>query len=191
MMDKKELRRKFKNIRISMHKTEREKSDQLINDKFLLLNEYKECEDLLVYVSSEIEVSTQKIISNSLKEKRVLCPRCVPGTNLMYFYRIQNIDQLKTGSFGILEPDLSCEKIDDFKNPLCVVPALSYDHLGYRLGFGKGFYDRFLRDFKGISVGLCYDCCVTDELPSDDFDICVYKLITEKSIYDFKTRKDG
>lgn len=189
MMNKKELRKKFKDVRNSMLRSERVNFDETISDAFLNTTEYNKCEDLLAYVSSAIEVDTRQIIAESLKNKRVLCPRCVPKTNLMYFYRIDSIEQLKSGSFGILEPDESCERIVDFNEPLCIVPALSYDVKGYRLGFGKGFYDRFLCNFDGVSIGLCYDRCIVDSLPSDEFDISVDKVITEKNIYDLKNER--
>jgi 5-formyltetrahydrofolate cyclo-ligase len=103
----------------------------------------------------------------------------------MEFYRIQSTDDLSVGSYGILEPDGSSEMYSGGALSLCVVPALSYDFSGYRLGFGKGYYDRFLADFDGEKVGLCYESCLIRSLPHDDFDICADWLVTENKFITF------
>lgn len=185
-MDKAKLRKKFKDIRINTSSTQRHLADKNISEKFLTLEEYKQCSALLVYVSSDIEVSTKEIMEVAFTEKKVYCPKCVKGTSIMYFYRIHNFSQLERGAFGILEPVVDCEICRNFDDDaLCIVPALSYDKNGFRLGFGKGFYDRFLADFKGRKIGLCYESCLSEQLPKDKYDINVNKLVTENSIYTF------
>ena len=185
--DKKALRKHFKEIRGNMDLAERTNADNNIAQLFLQTQEYIDCRDILVYVSSEIEVSTRKIMETAFLEKNVYCPRCVSGTNIMNFYRVSDFSQLEKGSFGILEPDKDCELRSSFdKRAVCVVPALSFDKNGYRLGFGKGFYDRYLADFSGIKIGLCYENCLSGIRPSDSFDIVVNKVVTEKSIYFLK-----
>ena len=62
------------------------------------------------------------------------------------------------------------------------MPALSYDKDGYRLGFGMGFYDRFLADYNGIKLGLCYDNCMSESFCHDGYDISVDKVFTDKDI---------
>ena len=184
--DKKALRKHFKEVRINMPFTEKEKADSKIAANFLDSEDYINCKDILMYVSSEIEVSTRLVMEKALLEKRVFCPRCEDGTNIMYFYKINSFSQLEKGSFGILEPSKECEICGNFnETSVCLVPGLSFDEKGYRLGFGKGFYDRFLKNFKGIKTGLCYETCLSQNLPSDIFDITVDKLITEKNIRDF------
>ena len=96
---------------------------------------------------------------------------------------------LKKGRFGIFEPDESCEKYCVFDNALCIVPALSYDKDGYRLGFGMGFYDRFLADYNGIKLGLCYDNCMSESFCHDGYDISVDKVFTDKDIYTINTKE--
>lgn len=183
--DKGQLREHYKALRMSAYTAKMRSSwEEAIAERLFQMPQYQRCGEILVYVSGNIEVSTNKIISNALESgKSVFCPRCVKDTNIMHFYRINSFDDLEKGSFGILEPRESCLRVTDFpETALCIVPGLSYDILGYRLGFGKGFYDRFLADFKGVKIGLCFENCITDKLPSDEFDIRADIVVTEERI---------
>lgn len=184
---KKDLRIFYKNLRNEMSLYDRKKLDMKICEKVINLSQYKNCECVLVYVSSSIEVDTHALIEHSFQaNKIVLAPRCIAGTNLMDFCEINSFDDLKSGAFGIMEPKEKCKKTEFFgTNSCCIVPALSYDKRGYRLGFGKGFYDRFLDRYKGYKIGLCYDNCVTDQLPSDDYDKTADCVITDRDIIYF------
>ena len=186
-LTKQELRKRFKALRLARDSEEKSSADRAVCSAFIESYVYKNSRDILIYVSGDIEIGTigiiEKILSdiNSGADKRLLCPRCVSGTNEMHFYRINSLDDLETGHFGILEPANQCQRIDDYSDALCLVPALSFDTKGYRLGFGKGFYDRFLTDFKGVAVGLCCESCLTDgELPRYEHDVSVDWIITEK-----------
>ena len=105
-------------------------------------------------------------------------PRC-KGKE-MRFFRIADFSELKAGAFGIPEPTGS-EEPDNFSASLCIVPALSFDENGYRMGYGGGYYDRFLRGYDGISVGICYDDFL-GEIPREEHDLPVDILVTETKI---------
>ncbi len=189
--DKAVLRKRFKSVRLDMSADYRNACDKSICGNFLSLSEYKKCKDMLVYVSSDIEVSTTDIITSAFFEKKVLCPRCVSGTNKMNFYVISDFSQLERGAYGIFEPNIRCEMRRVFENAVCIVPGLAFDFRGYRLGFGKGYYDRFLSNFDGTKIGLCYECCLNEVLPNDKYDIKVDILVTEKRVIRFADiRKD-
>ncbi|SFB80848.1 5-formyltetrahydrofolate cyclo-ligase [Ruminococcus albus] len=186
-LTKQELRKHFKALRLARDPEEKRSADRAVCNAFIESDVYKNSRDILIYVSGDMEIGTIDIIEKILgdinggADKRLLCPRCVSETNEMHFYRINSLDDLETGHFGILEPATECQRIDDYTHALCVVPALSFDTKGYRLGFGKGFYDRFLTDFKGVTVGLCCESCLTKgELPRDEHDVSVDWIITEK-----------
>lgn len=183
--DKKQLRSHYKDIRNALSVDEKTILDCAVFERLTALDEYKDCKDLLAYVSGDIEVGTRRIIEYSLGEKRVLCPKCISGTNLMEFYGIDGFDNLEKGAYGISEPKDSCERVLSFERAVCLVPALSYDSRGFRLGFGKGYYDRFLENFSGMKIGLCYESCLSDILPNDSFDIKVDMLITDKNVIYF------
>ena len=92
-----------------------------------------------------------------------------------------SLDDLKPGTFGVREPDADKSRLYDCTGrPICIVPGLSFDRWGYRLGYGKGYYDRFLTRYVGWTVGLCYSECVQYKLPHGRFDKPVDRLITEK-----------
>jgi len=189
MTDKKQLRKHFKEIRSGFQPHEKEMLDNGIYVNLTASEEYKCCNDLLIYVSGCIEADTLKIIGKALGEKRVFCPKCVRGTNIMHFYRISGFDSLERGEYGIWEPKNSCERSEKFENAMCVIPALSCDSEGYRLGFGKGFYDRFLTGFSGVKAVLCYDCCTVPALPYEIYDIKADMIITEKRTVRFNQKK--
>ena len=179
--EKNELRQKSRQFRAGLTAERKRKKDVDIAARFLSLVQYRKADTVLTYVSTEIEVDTRCIISAALANgKRVAVPRCVPGTREMEFYYINGLDDLSPGAFGVLEPlPDSCEILTDFTQGICIVPGLCFDAMGFRLGYGKGYYDRFLSGFSGVTVGLCYVDCVKWRLPHGRFDRPVHLLLTE------------
>ncbi len=179
---KTELREKYRAIRESMPPDVKAETDRAIAKQVRRLWQYKKTDTVLIYVSTAIEVDTRTIICQALEDgKRVAVPRCVPGTRSMEFYYIHSIDDLKPGMFGVLEPTPNPDNLlTDMDHGLCVVPAFSYDWQGFRLGYGKGYYDRFLSRFEGHIIGICYSNCVQRSLPHGRYDRPVELLVTEK-----------
>ena len=177
------LRAKYRAIRENMDPELKLKLDASIQSRLLALREYASAHTIFTYVSKPIEVDTISLIQAAhLNHKKVAVPRCVPGTYEMEFYYISSLNDLEPGMFGVLEPVVSrCERVEHFQG-LCIVPGLSFDAQGYRLGYGKGYYDRFLSNFHGITVGICYNRCVQWNLPHGYYDRPVDYLITEKYI---------
>ena len=178
---KTELRQKYRSLRQSMPQEIKEQKDVAIAAQVRRLWQYQRNNVLLIYVSTSIEVDTFRIIRQALEDgKRVAVPRCVPDTRNMDFYYIDSTDELSPGMFGVLEPDANPERLyKESEGGLCIVPAFSYDWRGYRLGYGKGYYDRFLSRFEGNMVGICYSECVQRSLPHGRFDRPVELLVTE------------
>ncbi len=190
---KQKLRAESKLYRNELSSNEKAELDSKISDHLFNTWQYKSCEVLLTYVSTEIEVDTREIISRALADgKRVAVPRCIDNTRLMDFYFIKDFDDLEGGYMGVLEPiPEKCEKMTDFSKGLCIVPALMFDLYGYRLGYGKGYYDRFLSNFCGETLGICYNRCVREKLPHGKFDKCVEIIITQSRIITVKNAKGG
>lgn len=190
---KQKLRAESKLYRNEFSNNEKAELDSKISDRLFNTWQYKNCEVLLAYVSTEIEVDTREIISRALADgKRVAVPRCIDNTRLMDFYFIKDFDDLESGYMGVLEPvPEKCEKMTDFSKGLCIVPALMFDLYGYRLGYGKGYYDRFLSNFCGETLGICYNRCIREKLPHGKFDKCVEKIITQSRIITVKNAKGG
>ena len=153
-------------------------------EKLLSLREYKANSTVFTYVSKAIEVDTFGLMEASLRAgKKVAAPRCVPGTYDMEFFYISSAEDLEKGMFGVLEPSPEkCQKVEDFSKGFCVVPGLCFDVQGFRLGYGKGYYDRFLSRFGGFTVGISYSSCVQWNLPHGFYDRPVDVLVTEKYI---------
>ena len=179
---KAELRRKYRAIRTELPPECKQEMDRQVLRRVRNLWQYRENDTLLVYVSTAIEVDTRALIEAALADgKRVAVPRCVPGTRNMEFYYIGGIDELEPGTFGVLEPVVEKhEKMTDFSRGLCIVPALCYDWSGFRLGYGGGYYDRFLSNFGGCMIGIGYSSCVRRALPHGRFDRPVELIVTEK-----------
>ena len=181
---KAELRQSIKQMRSELDPEIKKSMDDSITDSFLRSTSYIRSDVILTYVSTGIEVSTEQIILAALSEdKRVACPRCIDGSREMEFYYIHSLDELTPRTFGVREPEADVDRVYDFTGrPICIVPGLSFDRWGYRLGYGKGYYDRFLSRYAGWTAGLCYSACVQYKLPHGRFDRPVDRLFTEKYI---------
>ena len=181
---KTKMREQSKAWRRSLTAEEKQALDSRIAERLYATWQYRRCRTLLVYVSTAIEVDTHALIARALADgKRVAVPRCVPGTRDMEFYYITGEEELSPGTFGVPEPapDPS-RRLHDMRSGLCLVPALWYDWRGYRLGYGKGYYDRFLAGFSGTVMGIEYSHCVCRSLPHGRFDRRVELLVTDAYI---------
>lgn len=181
---KADLRAKHRKIRESCPVDIKKLLDKRLAQRFWSLDEYVRCEKLFVFVSSPIEVDTTEIIKRAFVDgKQVAVPKCIDKKGKMEFYLISSLSQLEKGAFGIMEPNEDvCVQVMDLSEGLCIVPGICFDMSGYRIGFGKGYYDRFLERFGGVTVGLCYSKCTEHELPRGNHDKPVDILITEKYI---------
>ncbi|MCL2508664.1 MAG: 5-formyltetrahydrofolate cyclo-ligase [Oscillospiraceae bacterium] len=179
---KNELREQYKNVRLSLSEDEKNRLDLKIANRVTGLWSFRESDVILCYVSKKIEVGTESIIRAAWRMgKKVAVPDCSEDTREMDFYFISSYDDLRVGAYGLLTPIKErCEPLTDYSQGFCVVPAIAYDSQGYRLGFGKGYYDRFLYNFKGKTAGICYENCMSGELPHGNYDQKVDMVITEK-----------
>lgn len=188
------LREKYKQIRREMPTELKRQRDEKIMHKLTALPVYKSCDTVLTYVSTEIEVGTQGIIERAFADgKRVAAPRCVKGTRDMVFYEIRSFADLEAGSFSVYEPvPERCRPVRSLRRAICIVPALAYDRYGYRLGYGKGYYDRFLSAHRDVfKIGIGYCCCTETRLEHGKYDIPVDFLITEKYVKNACERRSG
>ena len=178
------IRQKYRTYRENLPAGKKNVFDASIRHNLLKLNEYQENDILFFYVSKKIEVDTYGIMEQCWKDgKTVAVPRCADDSRDMDFYIIHSVDDLEKGAFGVMEPIVAqCEKVTDLSHGLCVVPGLCFDAKGFRLGYGKGYYDRFLSRFQGATAGICYADCVQWNLPHGYFDRPVDVLVTENYI---------
>lgn len=183
--EKQRLREERLTARETLSEQERCVLDNCITQKLLATSEYSEASTVLTYVSVSSEVSTRMFIEGALRDgKKVAVPRCLPGHRLE-FVAISSLDQLVPAPFNLLEPpkDLPTLTEDQMNNSICIVPALLVDTKGYRLGYGAGFYDRFLSTYSGKKICLAYQQNLSKtELPHTEFDVAVDMVITESDI---------
>ena len=179
-----------KTVRAEMLNKRTEISDKDIKSGFIIRNitqceEYKICKRLFTYVSLPDEPSTKELIEFALADgKEVFVPKCENSTGLMTFRAINSFSELKKGYFSVPEPDFSAPECKaSNSDDLCIVPGTAFDIKGSRIGYGRGYYDRFLSDFKGFTIGLCFYECFISEIPSDENDVPVNAVCTEDKLY--------
>lgn len=179
-MTKSQLRERISGMREGLSFDYRNKTDIEIISRFLCSEEYSAANVIFTYVSVGNEPDTRGLIRAAFANgKPVAVPKCTEGNN-MEFYIISSEDDLVKGKYGLLEPDTAkCKKASESEKTLCVVPGLAFDADGFRIGKGGGYYDRFLKNFKGKSVGFCYNTFFKLELPKDSHDVPVDIIITE------------
>lgn len=182
---KQRLRDETKHWRSSISPSEKERLDSRIFRKLTGLREYAACRTVLTYVSKPIEVDTLRFIEASLAQgKRVAAPRCVEGSRRMEFYLIRSLADLAPQTFGVLEPIRDrCRLLTEFRDCICVVPAFAYDREGYRLGYGAGYYDRFLSRFPGPKIGVIYSHDMHTRLWHGRYDVPVDCIVTDTRLY--------
>lgn len=189
MRDKKESRDFYLKIRKCITEREKEKFDRIIFTSFINSRFFKNSDTFLVYISVNNEVGTSDLILYLLEnDKKVAVPFC--KDKIMEFYYINSPDDLITGRFGIPSVDTDkAEKAENFDNALCIVPAVSFDNNGNRLGYGGGYYDRFLSENDIPTVGLCYQRCVSEALPTEETDIKIDYVLTDSHLWNHKNKE--
>ena len=184
-LEKQRLREEHLAAREALSEQERSVLDDRITQKLLAISEYVEATTVLTYVSVSSEVSTRMFIECALRDgKTVAVPRCLPG-HCLEFVAITSLDQLIAAPFGLLEPpkELPALTEEQMNASICIVPALLVDAKGYRLGYGAGFYDRFLSTYPGKKICLAYQQSLSrTTLPHTAFDVAVDVVITESEV---------
>ncbi len=167
----------YAQIRDNINKNIRREMSMKIQDIICQSDIYKAANLVFAYVSVRSEVETHSLIDRALNDgKRVVVPLCNTQTHTMDMYEIKNRDQLETGAYDICEPKAvliasgDVQKVMPAEIDLAIVPGVVFDKRGMRIGYGGGYYDRFLKDFEGVSVGFAFSQCVTDVLPTEEFD---------------------
>jgi 5-formyltetrahydrofolate cyclo-ligase len=166
---KAELRRRCRQLRSAIPPDDRFCADEAIAAQVMASPSFEGADLLLTYLSFGAEVETRGIIGRAWADgKTVAIPRCVVGTRLMTWHRIDTFDGLSKSSLGVEEPADDEATFVNTDAPgvvaLALVPGLAFDAHGFRLGYGGGFYDTFLAGFRGVSMGLCREAQLVDDL---------------------------
>ncbi len=169
--EKSELRKKFLSLRGTLPVKE------LCLSHLEDFAEFKNAETVFCYVSAGSEVRTLNLIGEMFTSKRVVVPFCTDKCGNMIAVEIKSLDELKDGLFGIPEP-INTQEFSKNEIDFAIVPAVAFDKEGYRLGYGKGYYDRFLSDITPYKLGVCAEELLVEKLPHDEFDVKMDSVIT-------------
>ena len=144
--------------------------------------EWAEAKTIGITLSMENEVNTYPIIEKAWEEgKKVVVPKCNKGTRTMSFRKISNFDQLEIVYMNLREPiPARTEEVNADDIDLQIVPGVAYTERGERIGYGGGYYDRYLLHYKGKTLSLAYSFQIVEHIPVEPFDKNVEKIITEK-----------
>ena len=185
--EKKELRKSCTQLRDGIPKEEKDAADRRILRLLCSLSSYRFAPLVLLYSPIKSEIDVTPLLEAVLASGKALAlPLCENDTGIMTFRLVSDLSTLQKGSFGVLEPPHDAPVVPEHmlkaKDALLIVPALAFDKKGYRLGYGKGYYDRFLSEFGGLSVGLVYRKLLFDSLPKGYYDRKVKLLISESGV---------
>lgn len=181
---KQHLRKQFAKARTSLSADERRIADGGIADNLFATPQFQEADAIFTYLSVGEEVDTRHIIEHAWSlGKTVAVPRCIKGSRNMAWHTIESFDNLVKSSFGIEEPAEDAPAINPAQigNAIALVPGFAFDDQGYRIGYGGGFYDVFLEQFAGTSIGLCRARFMNEKpLPHEEHDLAVDLVLTEQ-----------
>jgi len=187
MLDKNELRRLLKALRKSLSVNQRAEYNEIIYQQVIKLPSYENATWVYCYMTTQSEVDCVPIIEKALQDgKRVAVPRV--DKDGMEFFEIKTLDECKEGTFHILEPITNRKVVpEEGKKTLILVPGLAYDYNKNRMGYGKGYYDRYFHKYgesRFERIAIAYDLQLVKEIPSEPLDVKVDKIITEYKIYE-------
>lgn len=181
--EKKHLRAELLKVRNSIPEQIRHAESEKIVKRLFESELYKNAKSIFVYVSVGSEVETSGLIDRIIDDgKRVAVPLCNKADRTMTAVLIDSADDLKIGAYGIPEPENADRVLPKDKIDLIIAPAIAFDRDRMRLGYGGGYYDKFLCDYKGSSIGLAFSECIKDKLPSDEFDCRVDRVISPEEM---------
>lgn len=157
------------------------KSDAILQ-RLRSLSEFESARTILTYVSSkDNEVDTMPLIRGALeKNKPVAVPVAVPSTREMVWSELKSLDELEPSTFDILEPREQCLRpVQPAETDVAIVPGIAFDTACHRIGYGGGYYDRFLAAFRGKRIALAYEVQIYDSIPAEPHDLPVDIIVTE------------
>jgi 5-formyltetrahydrofolate cyclo-ligase len=178
---KDQVRKQCRQIRLALVQPFREQASRTICNHIANWPIFQDAKVILTYMPVKAEVDLRSLLEDYPKKNWVL-PRIVSETEHNMCFHPYNPRQLVRHRFGMDEPAASLPVVSPAEIQLTLVPGLAYDRCGWRLGYGGGYYDRFLAIFSGASLGVTFNVLLLDSLPHVDFDVPMKWLVTEKGL---------
>lgn len=185
MKDKKSLRKEYKQKRNEISSENLSQLSSRVIKRLIETSYYKNCSSIFTYINTNSELITKELIKTAWKDnKNVAVPVITQKPHEMLFIKIENFNSLEVNMYGIYEPKIKDENIlISDKNTLLIVPGLVFDKNKYRLGYGGGYYDKFISDNKTLkNIGVCFKSQIIDIIPKDKFDMQLDVVIYENGI---------
>jgi 5-formyltetrahydrofolate cyclo-ligase len=178
---KSQLRKECRAIRKALGEDVRAQASRAICEHLESWSLFQQSRTILVYMPVQFEADLTPLLSRHPRKRWVL-PRIIPEENHRMDFRPYDVNRLVQHRFGMLEPASDSTVIAEEEIELTLVPGLAYDRLGYRLGYGGGYYDRFLSRFGGVSAGIIFHTLLLDSIPHDAHDVPVQWIVTEREL---------
>ena len=182
--EKQQLRRTMRALESGLSARYKAESSRAIAAHLLAMPEYQEAGTVFCFVGTDREIDTRPILEDVLAAGKRLCvPQCV-GKGIMELRQVTDLRQLIPGAYGILEPSADAPLVSLDEVDFAILPCLTCNHLGQRLGRGGGYSDRFLSDYRGGTVLLCREKLIREEIPLEPHDYPVPWVLTERGLYE-------
>jgi 5-formyltetrahydrofolate cyclo-ligase len=194
-MTTEQLAQRKTEIRAAAHAARKQQADKEtisreITDRVVGLDEYQSASCVMWYIDVRDEARTRQALPDALASgKRIVIPYCVDGE--LELFHLESMDELEIGMYKILEPrgelrELKSKRVGVEQLDLILVPGVGFDARGGRTGHGKGYYDKLLENAKPTTplIALAFDCQIFDEIPMQDHDIYMDKVVTQSRVYE-------
>ena len=183
--EKAQLRRRMRTIAEGLSASYRTTADQAIAAHLIAMPEYQTAGTVCCFVGFGLEIDTAPILKDALRTGKTLCvPFCEAEPGIFTLRQITDLQQLTPGSYHIPEPPADAPVISTDQVDFTVIPCVTCDHFGHRLGRGGGYYDRFLSAYRGGMVLLCREKLIREEIPMEPLDMPIPWVLTENGLYE-------
>ncbi len=185
MTEKSDIRREILQQRDTMTRSRIAEESRAVLERLICLGPVQRASMVMAYLSFKSEVVTDGLIIWGLKGgKRIAVPRCDPESRELTPCLIGGLDEVESGHYGIREPKAQhCRTVPAGAIDAVIVPAVAFDRQGYRIGYGGGYYDRFLKQApRAVRIGIAYACQIVDRIPAADHDIPMDGIVTGEEL---------
>lgn len=182
--EKQQLRRTVRALEARLSARYKADSSRAIAAHLLAMPEYQAAGTVFCFVGTAGEIDTLPILKDALAAGKALCVPLCTAPGVMEPRQVTALEELSPGAYGILEPPGDAPAVHTDDVDFAVLPCLTCDHSGRRLGKGGGYYDRFLAHYRGGSVLLCRERLIREEIPLEPHDYPVPWVLTERGLYE-------
>lgn len=183
-LSKENTRKRILIIRNNLNSKKQIEWSELITQKLIQSADFLKAKSILFYYPFGSEVDTLKLLETSLKEDKItLLPRVISEKKTIESCVIKDLKtDIENGYGNIQEPKQNCLTFPNNEIDLIIVPGVAFSLKGERLGYGKGYYDRFLKKTSGKKIGICFESQITDKIILEKHDVLMDQVITEQRI---------